>query len=109
MKSFNEYLSEETEDKKVLKVNSIAKKYGYSVSFGKFIQKEGHYSFIIEDDKMRNCDDYMITISFNPATRKFGAIVLCNNDSIMNEKVMKSFCDFANATQKMIAELNKVF
>lgn len=110
MKSYSDYIAEGiNEDKKVASVYKIARKYGFDMSFGRFLTKEGKYSFIVEDDKNRNNDDYVIRISFDGASNKFAVIVSCNYDNVMNEKVFKTFTDYVNQTNKMIQELNKVF
>ena len=110
MKSYSDYIAEGiNEDKKVASVYKISRKYGFDMSFGRFLTKEGKYSFIVEDDKNRNNDNYAIRISFDGTSNKFAVIVSCSYDNVMNEKVFKTFTDYVNQTNKMIQELNKVF
>ena len=110
MKSYSDYITEGiNEDKNVASVFKIAKKYGFDMSFGKFLSKKNQYEFIIEDDKRRNNDDYVIRISFDGKTNKFAVIVMCGSESLLDEGKFKTFTDYVNQTNKMIQELNKIF
>ena len=110
MKSYSDYIAEGiNEDKKVASVYKIARKYGFDMSFGRFLTKEGKYSFIVEDNKNRNNDDYVIRISFDGKTNKFAVVVMCGSESLLDESKFKVFTDYVNQTNKMIQELNKVF
>ena len=109
MKSYSEFINESaSSDKKIAKVASVCAKYGYEMTYGKYFEKKREYSFIIEDDKNRNNDDYVIRVLFDSSKKKFKCSITCNYDSLFDEKSLKKFNDFVTDTYNMLNVLNKL-
>ena len=110
MKSYSEFINESnnSSDKKVAKVASVAAKYGYKMTYGRYSEKKREYSFIIEDDKNRNNDNYDIHVLFDSSVKKFKCNITCNYDSVFDEKTLKKFNDFVTETYNMLNVLNRL-
>ena len=110
MKSYSEFLNEGSpiSDKKIAKVASVAAKYGYEMTYGNYSEKKREYSFVIEDDRGRNNDDYVIRVLFDASVKKFRCVITCNYDNVFDEKTLKNFNDFVTDTYNMLNVLNKL-
>ena len=110
MKSYSEFLNEGSpiSDKKIAKVASVAAKYGYEMTYGNYSEKKREYSFVVEDDKGRNNDDYVIRVLFDASVKKFRCTITCNYDSVFDEKTLKKFNDFVTDTYNMLNVLNRL-
>lgn len=110
MKSYSEFLSEGSpiSDKKIAKVASVAAKYGYEMTYGNYSEKKREYSFVVEDDRGRNNDDYVIRVLFDASVKKFRCVITCNYDNVFDEKTLKKFNDFVNDTYNMLNVLNRL-
>jgi hypothetical protein len=110
MKSYSEFLNEGSSisDKKIAKVASVAAKYGYEMTYGNYSEKKREYSFVVEDDRGRNNDDYVIRVLFDASVKKFRCVITCNYDSVFDEKTLKKFNDFVTDTYNMLNVLNRL-
>lgn len=110
MKSYSEFLNEGSpiSDKKIAKVASVVAKYGYEMTYGNYSEKKREYSFVIEDDRGRNNDDYVIRVLFDASVKKFRCVITCNYDSVFDEKTLKKFNDFVSDTYNMLNVLNRL-
>ena len=110
MKSYSEFLNEGSHisDKKIAKVASVAAKYGYEMTYGNYSEKKREYSFVVEDDRGRNNDDYAIRVLFDASVKKFRCVITCNYDSVFDEKTLKKFNDFVTDTYNMLNVLNRL-
>ena len=110
MKSYSEFLNEGSSisDKKIAKVASVAAKYGYGMTYGNYSEKNREYSFIVQDDRGRNNDDYVIVVLFDATRKKFRCAITCNYDNVFDEKTLKKFNDFVTDTYNMLNVLNRL-
>jgi hypothetical protein len=110
MKSYSEFPNEGSpiSDKKIAKVASVAAKYGYEMTYGNYSEKKREYSFVVEDDRGRNNDDYVIRVLFDASVKKFRCVITCNYDSVFDEKTLKKFNDFVTDTYNMLNVLNRL-
>ena len=110
MKSYSEFLNEGSpiSDKKIAKVASVAAKYGYEMTYGNYSEKKREYSFVVQDDRGRNNDDYVISVLFDATRKKFRCAITCNYDNVFDEKTLKKFNDFVTDTYNMLNVLNRL-
>ena len=110
MKSYSEFINEGSpiSDKKIAKVASVAAKYGYEMTYGNYSEKNREYSFVVQDNKGRNNDDYVISVLFDRTRKKFRCAITCSYDNVFDEKTLKTFNDFVTDTYNMLNVLNKL-
>ena len=110
MKSYSEFLNEGSpiSDKKIAKVASVAAKYGYEMTYVDYSEKKREYSFVVQDDRGRNNDDYVIRVLFDASVKKFRCVITCNYDNVFDEKTLKKFNDFVTDTYNMLNVLNRL-
>ena len=110
MKSYSEFINEGSSisDKKIATVASVASKYGYEMTYGKYSEKKREYSFVVQDDRGRNNDDYSINVLFDATRKKFRCAITCSYDNVFDEKTLKNFNDFVTDTYNMLNVLNKL-